>query len=216
MPTTSPQSVVDQLNWRYAIKKFDSSRKIPADVWSKLEQALVLSPSSFGLQPWRFVVVTDAAMKAKLTTVSWNQPQVTDCSHHVVFAARTTVTPDDVERFIKLSAEVRKVPVESLEAYKGMMMGFVKNPAPGFDAFAWAGKQAYIALGHFMASAAMMGVDTCPMEGINAAQYDEFLGLPKEGYRTVVTCAAGYRAADDKYQHLAKIRYPASQIVKNV
>lgn len=216
MPTVAPEAVVAQLKTRYATKRFDPARTIPADVWTKLEECLVLAPSSFGLQPWRFIVVTDKGVRAKLQGASWNQAQVGECSHHVVFAARATLTAADVERFMARTIEVRKVSAESVEAYKGLILGFVKNPPPGFDAHQWASKQAYIALGQFMASAAMMGVDTCPMEGLNPAQYDEILGLGATGYKTVMACAAGYRAADDKYAMAAKVRYAVEDVIVRV
>lgn len=212
----SADALVRQQSWRYAAKKFDPARKIPAADWQALERCLVLTPSSFGLQPWRFVVITDPATKSKLVPFSWNQTQSADCSHFVVFAARTEMTEADIDKLIRCTAETRGAPVEALAGYRKMMLGTLVPPRPGFDIRHWAALQAYIALGNFMTSAAVIGVDTCPMEGIDRAKYDELLGLPAEGYHTVVACAAGYRAADDKYASLAKVRYAAEDVIRHV
>lgn len=210
------KELLDALSWRYATKKFDPSRAIPDDTWAALERSLVLAPSSFGLQPWRFVVVTDKPTRESLVPHSWNQRQVVDASRLVVFAARTTLNAGDVHRHLDRMAEVRGVPRASLDAYGSMMLGFVEKPAPGFDLGAWAARQAYIALGQFMTAAAVLGVDTCPMEGIDAAAYDRVLGLTAQGYRTWCVCAAGYRAADDPYAAQPKVRFPQEAVIRRV
>ncbi len=204
------------LDWRYATKKFDSSKEIPAATWAALEHALVVSPSSFGLQPWRFIVITDPAVKAKLLPLSWNQAQVTDCSHHVVFAVRKGVDAAYVDKFLARQVELRGGTVEALAPYRGMMTGFLANITAAGQLDAWATKQIYIALGQFMAAAALLGVDACPMEGISPAAYDEVLGLKDTEFATVVACAAGYRAADDKYATAGKVRFPVSDLVSHV
>jgi nitroreductase len=204
------------LDWRYATKQFDPAKKIPADVWSALEHALVSAPSSFGLQPWKFIVVTDPAVKAQLRPVSWNQPQVTDCSHHVVFAVRKGVDAVWVDRFLARQVELRGGTVEALAAYRGMMTGFLEKVTAAGQLDAWASKQIYIALGQFMAAAALLGVDACPMEGISPPAYDEILGLAGTEYATVVSCAVGYRSATDKYATAAKVRFPVADLVRHV
>lgn len=204
------------LDWRYATKQFDPSKKIPADLWAALEHALVQSPSSFGLQPWKFIVVTDPAVKAKLLPVSWGQPQVTDCSHHVVFTYRKGVDEAFVDKFLARQIELRGGTSESLAGYRGMMVGFLQKITAAGQLDAWATKQIYIALGQFMASAALLGVDACPMEGINAAAYDEVLGLTGTEFATVVACAVGYRAESDKYSAAKKVRFPTADLVRHV
>lgn len=216
MHTLTPSQLLETLRWRYAVKQFDATRKIPSDAWSAIEEALVLSPSSYGMQPWRFVVVEDAAVRAKLRPVSWNQSQVTDASHYVVFATKAVVTEADVDAFVARTAEVRGVPAESLAGYRNMMVGdFVKGPRSKIQ-FEWAARQTYIALGNFMTACAAIGVDTCPMEGLDPAKYDEILDLPAQGFRTVCACAAGYRAATDKYAAAPKVRFPLASVVKRV
>jgi nitroreductase len=216
MTTISPSNLLAQLQWRYATKQFDPNRKIPSDVWSALEQSLVLTPSSFGLQPWKFIVVTDPAMKQSLLSASWNQSQVTDCSHHVVFAARKATDEKEVDRFLQSISAARGVDVASLAGYRGMMTGFMANAAKGGWLHEWAIRQTYIAIGQFMASCAVVGVDACPMEGIAPDQYDKLLGLEGGEFATAVACAVGYRSSADKYATLAKVRYPASEVIKHV
>jgi nitroreductase len=209
----SPQELLQQLHWRYATKKFDPTRKIPKDIWSALEEAMVLSPSSFGLQPWKFIVVTDPSLRQRLRMASWNQPQIKDASHMVVFALRKNLSVEDVEHYIQRISEVRGVPEKSLDSYKHAMVSFVKKADHGFDLDAWSARQTYIALGFFLTSTALLGIDACPMEGINPEQYDEILGLDKEGYHALAVATAGYRAEDDDYARLAKVRYPAQEVV---
>jgi nitroreductase len=216
MNNIGTQQLLNALNWRYATKVFDPGRKIPADVWQTLERALVLSPSSYGLQPYRFLVINDPAKRAELLPHSWNQKQVVDCSHYVVFIARTKMTEIDVDKLIARTTGVRKIPAESLNFYRDMMLGdLVKGPRSQI-AHEWAIRQAYIALGNLMTCAAVLGVDACPMEGFVPAEYDRILGLENSGYASVVCCALGYRAAGDKYAALAKVRFEMKDLVRNV
>jgi nitroreductase len=203
--------VLEALHWRYATKKFDSSKKIPQETWAKLEEALVLSPSSFGMQPYRFVVVTDPNVKQELVPASYNQMQVADCSHFVIFARIAEVNQAHVDHYIQLISKVRNIPVEAMKAHNDMMSGFVKG-ASKENLDQWAEKQCYIALGNLMTAASLLKVDNCPMEGISKDQIDRILQLPEKGCYSVVACALGYRAEDDKYSKLGKVRFPASEL----
>lgn len=216
MNSLSPESLLAQLNWRYATKKFDPTRKIAPDVWSALEQSLLLTPSSFGLQPWKFLVITDQAVRQKLVPVSWNQTQPADCSHHVVFAVRKAVGEADIDHFIDRVVEVRGVPREGLKGYRDIMAGFAATAKKEGWVREWAIRQAYIAIGNFMTCAAVLGVDTCPMEGIQPPDYDRILGLAGTEFETVVACAAGYRAAEDKYASVPKVRFAASEVIQHI
>ena len=211
---SQPKQLLDALQWRYATKIFDATKKIPADIWSALEKTLVLTPTSYGLQPYHFLIVQDAAKRAALLPHSWGQKQVVDCSHFIVFTARTEMKEADVDRFIRRSAEVRGIPAESLAAYRGMMLGDVVNGPRGKAAHEWAARQCYIALGNLMTAAAVLGVDACPMEGMVPAEYDKILGLAGTGYKTVVALALGYRGAGDKYAGQAKVRYTPADLIK--
>lgn len=212
-PPVSTDTLVAQLNWRYATKTFDPTRKIPDADWEALERALILTPTSYGFQPYRFVVVTDPATKDSLVAHSWNQRQPADCSHFVIFAARQSVNVADVDHYLARVAEVRGVAVESLAFFKKLLVSdIVEGPRSKWQ-HEWATRQAYIALGNFMTSAAVVGIDTCPMEGIDPVKFDELLGLTGSGYAAVVACAAGYRAGTDKSAAGPKVRFPASELV---
>ncbi|MEO1433350.1 MAG: NAD(P)H-dependent oxidoreductase [Cyanobacteria bacterium J06632_19] len=214
--TFAPQEVLKQLEWRYATKEFDSGKKIPEDVWKALEQSLVLSPSSFGLQPWKFFVVRNPDIRQQLLEHSWGQKQVVDASHLVVLAIKEGVNEKDVDTYLQRMSEVRNVPVEKLEGLGNMVKGLVNRTSDVFDKDAWCAKQVYIALGFFMFAAAMLEVDTCAMEGIDPAKYDEILGLKDKGYHTVVVCPAGYRLPTDKYGNMAKVRFKTENVVEYV
>jgi nitroreductase len=216
MNNGTTRQLLDALQWRYATKVFDATKKMPAEVWQTLERALVLTPSSYGLQPYKFLVINDPAQRAELLPHSWNQKQVVDASHFVVFAARTIVTDADVNKLIQLISDVRKMPPESLNFYRDMMLGDVVNGPRSKTIHEWAARQAYIALGNLMTCAAVLGVDACPMEGLNPAEYDRVLGLNYSGYATVVACALGYRAASDKYASLPKVRYATQELVRQI
>jgi len=210
------ETLLECLNWRYATKKFDPNQIISDDTWQTLCEALVLTPSSYGLQPWKFWVITNQKLKEELKPLSWNQAQVADCSHYVVFSIKKNLTVDGVDRFVERTAEVRGITTESMTAYRNIMVGDVIDGSRSLIVNEWATRQAYIALGNFMTSAALLGVDTCPMEGIEPANYDRLLGLSSKGYATVVACAAGYRAEDDKYAELAKVRFPMSEVIETL
>lgn len=214
MTSISPNQVIERLQWRYATKQFDSNKKIDDATWTAIEDSLVLTPSSFGMQPWKFFVVTDDGLRQQLLEHSWKQAQVVDASHLVVLAIKKGVDDAEVDRYISYSASVQGIAAENLEGFGKMIKGFLANPQ--LDLNEWAAKQVYIALGQLMATAAMMGVDACPMEGFAPPKYDEILGLDKLGYASVLVCPMGYRHADDKYATQAKVRYPKAEIVQHL
>jgi nitroreductase len=208
--------LLENLNWRYATKQFDPTKTISQEVWTALEDCLVLTPSSYGLQPWKFLIITSKEIKEKLRPFSWNQAQVTDCSHYVVFTIKKNLTAADVDHFVARTAELRGGTIEEISGYRNMMVSDVVYGPRSLNVNEWATRQAYIALGNFMTSAALLGIDTCPMEGIEPANYDNALGLPSKGFATVVACAAGYRSEDDKYAKLAKVRFPKSEMIETL
>ena len=209
-------TLLEALHWRYATKKFDPQKKIPSDTWTALEHTLVLTPSSTGLQPWKFLIITDPAVKARLVPASWNQSQPADCSHFVVFAVRKNLGTDHVDRHLARTAEVRGVPVESLARFREMITGAVEKARAESRLDVWQAHQLYIALGNFMTAAALLGVDTCPMEGFEPSKYDEILGLAGTDFAATVACAAGYRAADDKYATTKKVRFKPEDVIVRI
>lgn len=214
MPTTlSPQDLVASLNWRYATRKFDAARKIAAADWEALEQSLVLAPSSIGLQPWKFYVITDPKLRERLMAAAWHQVQVVDCSHFVVFVVRKNLGNDHVDRHIARMAEVRGITPESLAKFRQMTVGNLDKARTEGRLDTWQTHQIYIALGQFITAAAVMGIDTCPMEGFEPEKFDEILGLKGTEFASVVACAAGYRVPDERYALMKKVRFRPEDVV---
>jgi nitroreductase len=207
------EQILTQLRWRYATQQFDAARKISPEDWAVLEDALILSPSSWGLQPWTFVVITDREMREKLFPATFNQRQILDCSHYVVFTAKTKMTEEHIDRHIARTIEIRGGTIESLQRYRNTVMGDLVTGVRNARAFEWATCQTFIALGNFMTSAALLGIDTCPMEGFKPDEYDKILDLGAKGLASVVCCAAGYRAAGDKYATRKKVRFSREDVI---
>jgi nitroreductase len=215
MKPVENHTLLKQLQWRYATKKFDATRKIPAEDWNTLEQALILSASSYGLQPWHFVVITSQAVKDSLVPASYGQQQVAQASHVVVFTVKKGLDEAYVDKHIKRISEVRGAPVEKLAGFKGAMTGTISHlGSVGTDA--WSSKQVYLAMGNLLTSAAMLGIDAAPMEGINPGEFDQILGLDPKGYATLAIVAVGYRASDDSTAHHPKVRFHASDVVTHI
>lgn len=210
-PETSP--VLAALSRRYATKQFDPSRSISEQDWDVIEQSLVLTPSSFGLQPWKFLVVKDPAIRAELQPESWGQPQVTEASHFIVLAARTDLTPADIDAWITRMAEVQGKSLDAVAPLRGMIAGFAEAKSCE-ERHQWNIRQVYVALGQLMTTAAWLDIDTCPMEGISTSSYDRILGLERSGYATVVACALGYRAESDKYATTPKARFDRKRVIE--
>ena len=210
------QELLNALRWRYATKVFDPTKKIPAETWETLKQALILTPTSYGLQPYRFLVIESPAKRAELLPHSWGQKQVVDASHFIVFTVQIKVTQAHVDRLINHTSRVRQVPPDFLNSYRGMMLNDLVSGPRSKIAREWAAHQAYIALGNLMTCAAVLGVDACPMEGFVPAEFDRVLGLNGSGYASVVCCALGYRSVSDKYAGLAKVRYAEADLLSVV
>lgn len=213
--TLNGQAILEHLKWRYAVKNFDAARKISDADWAILEDALTLAPSSFGIQPYKFVVVTDQATKEKLLPAAYGQTQVTDGSHLVVFAYKKILTDADIEHFVERIVEVRGTPRASLSEYENTMKHSAKNAVEGGTVETWNSRQAYIALGFLLQTAALLEIDATPMEGFDAAQFNEILNL--KDYSAVVVCALGYRDAEkDWLANLPKVRMPKKELFQTI
>ena len=209
------ETILEHLNWRYATKSYDATRKISDADWETLEQSLILAPTSFGIQPYKFIVVTDQALKEKLKPAAWGQAQITDSSHLVVFAHKKTLTDADIEHYVDRIVEVRSVPRESLTEYENIMKNSAKQAVDGGYVETWNSRQAYIALGFLLETAALLKIDATPMEGFDAAQYNEILGL--DDYSAVVLCAVGYRNAEaDWLANLPKVRFTKEELIQKI
>lgn len=207
------RTLLTQLEWRYAVKRFDPDRRLSENTWQALESSLILTPSSYGLQPWRFIVITDEKIKSALPAISWNQRQPQDCSHMVVFTARRTMDADYVDSYMASVVETRGLSTDAMQGYRNILVSTIEKMESHLD---WNARQVYIALGQLMVAAAMLGVDTCPMEGIAAAEYDKLLGLNGTDYATVVGCAVGYRHPDDTQAIAKKVRFDANELIQRL
>lgn len=209
--TNTTQALIPALKWRYATKQFDPTKKVPETEFNELTEALRLSASSFGLQPWKFFVIKNPAIRAKIREHAWGQSQVTDASHLIVLAARKGIDDEYIRHFIKATAETRKTTIEALKGYEDMMLNAVRNMPPE-AVTAWNQRQVYIALGTLLLAAAEKGIDACPMEGFDPKKVDEVLGL--KDFTVTAICPVGYRAASDSYATAAKVRFPASEVIE--
>ena len=204
--------LLEKLRWRYAAKAFDSEKKIPSSDWETLEEILRLTPSSYGMQPWKFFVITDQVLKESLVEASYNQGQVANCSHLLVFTVPKSLSEADVDKLIETTCKARDSDPGSLDFYKKMIMGDIVEGPRSNDIAGWAKLQTYIALGNLMTCAALLGVDCCPMEGFSPDAYDKALNLDERDLTTAVVCPCGYRSNDDKYASAPKVRYPKEDL----
>jgi len=196
---------LDKQNWRYATKKFDNTKKISESDLDFLKEAVRLSASSFGLQLYKVIIVENPEIKAQLLNAAYGQTQITDASHLFVFANQTNVGNTEIDAYLKNTSEIRKLPLEALAGYGEYMKGFV-NPIPEEAKNVWTAKQTYLALGNLLNAAAELNIDATPMEGFNAAQFNEILGLDKLNLNAAVIAPVGYRHEEDATQHHKKVR----------
>ena len=204
-------SLIEKLTWRYATKKFDKTKKLTSLQLEELLHAVHLSPASTGVQSYKGIVIEDAAVREKLQHAAYGQWQIVDASQLIVFAAETNLDADYVKNLIDHVAKSRGIDPANLGGYEQMINGKI-NSMNEEERIVWAKKQAYIALGVLLTSAAELGIDACPMEGFNAPQFDEILGLKKKGLTTAVIAAIGFRAEDDAYSKLNKVRKPEEEM----
>jgi len=208
--------VIDKLNWRYATKKFDPAKKVADEKLEHILEAIRLAPTSSGLQPFEVFVITNPELRAKIQTVGWNQAQISESSHLLVFAAWDNITADRVNMMFDLTNEQRGFINEGWEAYRKQLLGIVaaRTEQANFDA---AARQAYIALGVAMVAAAFEGVDATPMEGFDPAAVDEILSLKERKLRSVVMLPIGYRQPEgDWLVNLKKVRRSRPNLITEI
>ena len=214
--TTAAQPLLNKLQWRYAAKKMNPSKAVPQEKVERILEAARLAPTSSGLQPFEIIVVTDPAVRAKIQPIAWNQAQITDGSHLLVFAAWDNYTADRINMMFDLTNEQRGFKNEGWENYRQMLLGMY----PQRDAevnFQHAARQAYIGMSAALIAAAFEEVDSTPMEGFDPNALDEILGLRARGLRSVAILPLGYRADEgDWLVNLKKVRRPREQFVTEV
>lgn len=204
--------ITTALNWRYATKAFDKNKKISNNDLDEIFECLRLTPSSFGMQLWKFVVVEDPEIKAKLKSASWNQSQVEDCSQLIVFCVPKKVSFDHVDAYLDEMSKTRGVTRADLKSFEDVLKGFLENKSDE-ETQMWAKKQTYIALGELLTVCALKKIDACPMEGFDPVQYDEILGLGDLNLTSAVVCPIGYRSEEDKYAKLPKVRFSKEEVI---
>jgi nitroreductase len=202
---------IDSLQWRYATKKFDDTKRISDDDLKTILESMRLTASSYGLQPYHIFVITDPTIRKKLQPVSWGQTQIVDASHLIVLANKTDVDADWIDGYLANVSKTRNIPLEGLNDYADFMKSKILALSPGEQAI-WASKQNYLVLSNLMSATAELKIDSCPMEGFEAEAYNEILGLSKKGLNATLVAAIGYRAAEDDTQHYAKVRQPENEL----
>lgn len=205
------ENYIESLNWRYATKKYDPSKKVSAQDLETLKEAVQLSVSSMGLQPYKVLIIENPEVRQKLKAAGYNQDGITESSQLFVFAYEKNVSEKHVDAYMDNISKVREIEKESLKPFEDTINGFINNQTEE-GKNAWAAKQTYIALSTLINTAALLKIDATPMEGFNAQQFDEILGLDKLGLSTAVIAAVGYRHEEDGFQHFKKVRKPQNEL----
>lgn len=196
---------LENQNWRYATKKFDPSKKIAAKDIVILKEAIRLSSSSYGLQPYKIIIVENPELRAQLKPAAWGQSQIVDASHIVVFANELNYGESGIDDYFKNVSQTREVPVESMQGYMDFMKATITALSDN-DRNIWSAKQTYLALGNLMNAAAELRIDVTPMEGFVPEQVNEILGLNELGLNATLIATLGYRHEEDATQYFKKVR----------
>ncbi|MDB0063126.1 NAD(P)H-dependent oxidoreductase [Crocinitomicaceae bacterium] len=208
-------TIIKALEWRYAVKKYDASKKITEDNLQILKDSIRLAPTSYGLQPFKAIFIEDEKIREQLKGKSWGQTQVIDASHLVVFVAQKQISIADVDAYMQNVANSRGLKIEQTTGFGDYIKSSIA-PMTEAQFMPWNVKQTYIALGMLMQTAAELRIDTTPMEGFETEAYDQILGLTEQGYTTAVVCALGFRHAEDGNQHQAKVRKSEEELFQTI
>ena len=196
---------IEHQNWRYATKKFDATKKISNEDLNILKEAIRLSSSSYGLQPYKVIIVENPELRAKIQPAAWGQSQIVEASHLIIFANETQLDEQHIDDYITNISETRNIPVDSLAGYSDFMKSKILT-LPEDSKNIWTAKQTYLALGNLLNAAAELKIDVTPMEGFVPEQVNEILGLEKLGLNTSLIATLGYRHEEDATQHYKKVR----------
>jgi nitroreductase len=196
---------LDHQNWRYATKKFDATKKISTEDLNFLKEAIRLSSSSYGLQPYKIIIVENPELRAQIQPAAWGQSQIVEASHLIVFANRTSINDAEIEDFFENISNTRGIPADALDGYKGFLKGNIAKLSDD-AASIWNSKQTYLAMGNLLNAAAELKIDVTPMEGFEPAKVNEILGLEKLGLNASLIATLGYRHEEDATQHYKKVR----------
>lgn len=208
-------SLLDALNWRYATKRYDASRIIPQETFQLLMESIRLTPSSYGMQPIKILHIESPELREKIKPIAWNQQQVVDASHLLVFCYQTNPGEQEVKEHVERMATTRQKPVESLEGFQKHVIQALEGMGEEKRAI-WTSKQTYIALGQLLLSCALEKIDATPMEGFDANALNELLELRKQGFEASLLCAMGYRHMEDPYSSLQKVRKSPQELFETM
>lgn len=202
---------IENQNWRYATKKFDATKKVDEKDIETLKEAIQLSASSYGLQPYKVFFIENPEVRAQLQPAAWGQTQIVDASHLIVFASINKLDEAYIDAFIQNTASTRNLQVSDLEGYATFMKGAILN-LPEEKMATWTAKQTYIALGNLLAAAAELKIDATPMEGFEPEKFNDILGFNEKGLNATLVVPIGYRHEEDALQHAAKVRKSAAEL----
>ena len=205
-------NILDALEWRYSVKKFDDKASLTEQQILEVKKVFNLSASSYGLQPYKMIVVQNPELKEKLVPASFGQQQISQSAAILVFAVRTDFGMDYIDQFFKDMSTKRQIPLENLEGYKNFMKGSFANKSED-EISSWATKQVYLTMGHMLASLAALQIDACPMEGLDPQAYDKILDLDAKQLKTIIAMPIGVRAPDDASATALKVRKDLSDII---
>lgn len=207
--------LLNHLQWRYATKKYDPTKKVSDQDIDQIKEAIRLSASSYGLQLFKVLVIEDPALREQLKPASWGQAQITDASHVLVFCGYSEVKDEHIDEYLTLKADTQQLDIDAIKGYGDFIKGKMGEVPVEFQQV-WTGKQTYIALGTALAACAELKIDSTPMEGFDPAAYNEILGLNEKGLKADVVLAVGYRSEEDATQHAPKIRKPVEKLFETV
>ncbi|NCT18763.1 MAG: NAD(P)H-dependent oxidoreductase [Flavobacteriaceae bacterium CG_4_8_14_3_um_filter_34_10] len=202
---------IENLNWRYATKKFDSTKTVSNEDLELLKDAIQLSASSYGLQPYKVLIIADKEIRERLQPAAWGQPQITEASHLIIFVNNTQFHNTHIDAYMQNVSKTRNLNIENLKGYADFMKSKI-TPLSSEAKENWTAKQTYIALGNLLSAAAFLKIDACPMEGFEANEINKILDLEKSGFNTTIIVPIGYRSKDDQTQHYPKVRTSKTEL----
>jgi nitroreductase len=206
---------LQNLQWRYAVKKFDNNKFLTEEQIYILKEAFNLTATSYGLQPIKLIVIKNKELQQQLVAHSWNQKQVAQASHVLVLCVDTRMNIDDVEHYFARVQEIRETPDEIINPFRNFLKDVIANKSSE-DLISWAKNQAYLAMGNLLTVCANEQIDSCPMEGFIPEKYDEVLDLASKNLASVLVLPVGFRAEDDFMKDQKKVRKELSEIVLEI
>jgi nitroreductase len=206
---------LENQNWRYATKKFDTTKKVSTEDLETLKEAIRLSSSSYGLQPYKVLIIENPAIREQLKPVSWGQTQITDASQLIVFVNETKITEESIDAYVKNMSETRAIPAESLQGYSDFMKSKLLSLSEEQTTI-WTAKQSYLALANLLNAAAELKIDVTPIEGFESEKYNQILNLTEKGLNASVVATIGYRHEEDATQHYKKVRKSTNELFINL